>query len=96
MKYIVVFDDEYVPSFRLEKGDFADVTIFDDRMQMKLMKRYETQLKAIRRPMMILPDGDSLFLSDEEIDCLIKFEEERVKKNFIERIIKSFGGLKDD
>lgn len=83
MKYIAVFDDEFLSNFRLDDNGLTLV--------MKDKRRYDraVRLKPLIRNVLTLEHGESIYLTEDHIDCLLKFEKEQTEKEIFDNFIES-------
>ena len=74
MKYLAIFDDEFLSNFR---RDDEDTLVLDDRAG----ATRAVKLKPLRHPTITREDGETLYLTQGHIDCLLRYEaEERFKR----------------
>ena len=78
MKYIAVVDDNFISNFR--RDDDGLTLVVKDKADCQRA----TRLKPIARPLLVMPDGQSLYLTQEHIDTLMDFEAKQKLKETVE------------
>lgn len=90
MKYIAIFDDENLSNFRVDtksNGTYSyKVLIVEDKMGFPR----GIALKPLQEPMIVSEEGNSAYLSQEHIDCLIEMEKKQMFDKVVKDIINSF------
>lgn len=84
MKYLAVFDDNILSNFRLDDNGLTLV------MQDKRGYNRTVELKPIQRYALVMPDGTSIYLTDDHIQALIKYEENKMLDDMLKDINKQF------
>lgn len=89
MKYIAIVDDEFLTNFRVDVG-------YPPHSDMILVVNDERgfargiQLKPIAREMVVARDGNSLYLNQDHIDCLLEMERKQMFDKAVKDIIEGF------
>ena len=100
MKYIAIFDDKDLSNFRVdeksaecgckfshENRKFSyKVLVVGDKMGFSR----GIALKPLQEPMIVSEEGNSAYLSQEHIDCLIEMEKKQMFDKVVKDIINSF------
>ena len=100
MKYIAIFDDENLSNFRVdekstecgckfsyENRKFSyKVLIVEDKMG--LLR--SIALKPLQEPMIVSEEGNSAYLNQKHIDCLIEMEKKQMFDKVVKDIVNSF------
>lgn len=88
MKYIAVFDDEFLSNFRL----------YDNRLTLVMGDKQgynrAVRLKPLMRNVLTTEHGESIYLTQDHIDCLLKFDREQMIKKMCDNFIGSLGDEK--
>ena len=86
MKYIAVLDDDFLSNFRLDDYGLT-LVVNDDKGCTRGIP-----LKPLAKEMMVATNGESVYLSQKHIDCLLKMEHEEA----IKEAIKNMFPIKDE
>lgn len=84
MKYLAVFDDNFLSNFRLDDNGLTLV------LTDKTNCTRATKLLPIQRPVLTVENGGSVFLTQDHIQALLKFERDKMFDEMIKDINKSF------
>ena len=84
MKYIAVFDDNFLSNFRLDDNGLT-LVMGDKRGYDRAVR-----LKPLIRNIITMEHGESVYLTQDHIDCLLQFEREQMKKKMWEDVLRSF------
>jgi len=92
MKYIAIVDDEFLSNFRVDIKSNAQscsdiVLVVTD----KAGSTRGIKLKPLQRVMIVTDEGNSAYLSQSHIDCLIEMERKEMFEEAIQNMMKSFG-----
>ena len=87
MKYLAVFDDDFLSNFRLD--DMGLTLVLTDKYNCTRA----VSLKPIQRYTLVRPDGTLIYLNDDHIQALIKFEENKILDDMLKDINKTFDEL---
>jgi hypothetical protein len=90
MKYIAVFDDDFLSNFRLDDGGLT--LVLDDKNGFSRA----TQLKPLQRNVLTTTEGQSVYLLQKHIDCLIEMERKEMMENAIKDMENSIHRLGED
>ena len=85
MKYLAVLDDILVSKFKLYNGDM--IVKDENGMERKIT------IKPIQRYTLVMPDGSSIYLTDDHIQALIKFEQNNMIDDMLKNINKTLDKL---
>lgn len=88
MKYIAVFDDDFLSNFRLDDNGLT-LVVGDKRGYNRAVR-----LKPLIQNVITSEHGDSVYLTQDHIDCLLKFETEQMKKKMCDDFIRGLGDEK--
>lgn len=81
MKYIAVFNDEFLSDFRVDTGYPSQpglILIVKDKYGCLRGIR----IKPLARELLVTKDGDSVYLKQSQIDCLIEMERKDLLESF--------------
>ena len=81
MKYIAVFDDDFLSNFRLDDEDKLTLVLTDKNNGTRAVR-----LKPIFKPTLIFEDGISGYLSQGHIHAMVKYEEMNNIKEAVEQM----------
>ena len=91
MKYIAIIDDDFLSNFRVDvrsNGQFSDMVL------VVIDKAGSTRgiaLKPLQRAMVVTEEGNSAYLRQEHIDCLIEMERKEMFEEAVRDMMKSLG-----
>ena len=85
MKYIAIVDDNFISNFRRDDADGLTLVLKDISNCTRA-----TRLKPIQRYLLVLPDGQSIYLTQEHIDALMEFERERMTQEVLDDFMGGF------
>lgn len=84
MKYIAVFDDDFLTDFRLDDNGLTLV------MTDKGGATRAVKLEPLIREILVFDNGKSCYLNRDHIDALIEYERNIEVKKAVTRLIASF------
>ena len=87
MKYIAIVDDELLANFRVDVEDLDMVLVVED----KTRSTRGIYLKPIVREMLVTKDGNSVYLQQKHIECLMEMERKEMFEEAIQNMMKSLG-----
>lgn len=93
MKYIAIVDDEFISNFRVETECFSTNTILV--VTDKAGATRGIKLEPLCRPMIATEDGQSAYLRQSHIDCLIEMERKEMYDKLLSDVMIQFG-LKEE
>lgn len=91
MKYIAIVDDEFLSNFRVDvrsNGQFSDIVLV---VTDKAGHIRGIELKPLQRVMVVTDEGNSAYLRQEHIDCLIEMERKEMFDKAVRNMIESLG-----
>ena len=90
MKYIAIVDDEFISNFRVDVGypPHSDMILVVNDANMCTRG---IRLKPLQREMLVTTEGNSAYLSQSHIDCLIEMERKEMFDKAVQDMIKSLG-----
>lgn len=91
MKYIAIVDDEFLSNFRV---DARSDPRYSDMVLVVTDKAGSTRgigLKPLQGAMIVTAEGNSAYLSQSHIDCLIEMERKEMFDKAVQDMIKSLG-----
>ena len=91
MKYIAIVDDEFLSNFRVDIKSNAQscsdiVLVVTD----KVGSTRGIELKPLQRVMVVTDEGNSAYLRQSHIDCLIEMERKEMFDKAVHDTMKSF------
>lgn len=92
MKYIAIFDDEFLKNFRLDDGGLT-LVMYDEAMATRAVKLFPIQCNTFTTV-----DGRSVYLNQGYVDAMIEYERNEAIKRIITKLEGSIGdknGRKD-
>jgi len=90
MKYIAVFDDEFLSNFRLDDNGLT-LVMGDKRGYNRAVR-----LKPLIQNVLTAEHGESIYLTQDHIDCLLTFEREQMIKEMYADMMRSLDDLKGE
>lgn len=84
MKYIAVFDDDFLTNFRLDDNGLTLV------VRDKCWVTRAVKLQPLISEILVFDNGKSVYLDKDHIDALIDYERNIEVKKFVTRLIASF------
>lgn len=91
MKYIAIVDDEFLSNFRVDvrnNSQYSDMVLVVNDMNMCTRG---IPLKPLPKEMLVTKDGNSVYLQQKHIDCLIEMERTEMFDKIVQDTMKSFG-----
>lgn len=88
MKYIAVFDDDFLSNFRLDDNGLT-LVVGDKRGYNRAVR-----LKPLIRNVLTSEHGASVYLTQDHVDCLLKFERERMMEKMFDDVLRGLGDEK--
>lgn len=91
MKYIAIVDDEFLSNFRVDVRSNGQSC--SDIVLVVTDKAGSTQgieLKPLQRVMVVTDEGNSAYLNQEHIDCLIEMERKNMFDEAVKDMMNSF------
>ncbi len=92
MKYIAIVDDEFISNFRVDVRSNGPLS--SDMVLVVTDKAGFTRgiaLKPLQRVMVVTKEGNSAYLRQSHIDCLIEMERKEMFDKAVQDMIKSLG-----
>lgn len=92
MKYMAIVDDELLANFRVDiksNGQSCSDIVFV--VTDKAGSTRGIGLKPLQKEMLVTKDGNSVYLQQKHIDCLIEMERKEMFDKMVQDIIKNFG-----
>lgn len=88
MKYLAIVDDEFLSNFRVDVNpqDYNMILVVED----KAGSTRGIRLKPLQRAMVLTDEGNSAYLRQEHIDCLIEMERKEMFDKAVKDMINSF------
>ena len=84
MKYIIIIDE----------CEFSKFDVSDNRDSIAMTDKngitWNIGIKPVIRPTLVVDNGESIYLSDDDIEQIRKYEVERITKETIERFNQNF------
>ena len=92
MKYLAIVDDEFLSNFRVDIKSNAQscsdiVLVVTDKVD----STRGIELKPLQRAMVVTEEGNSAYLNQEHIDCLLEMEKKQMFDKAVHDMIKSLG-----
>lgn len=87
MKYIAIFDDDFLSNFRLDDNGLTLVLTDKDNCTRA------TRLTPLQRPVLTVENGKNIFITPDHIQALIEFERKKMFDEIIKDINKNFDEL---
>lgn len=84
MKYIAIFDDEFLKNFRLDDGGLT-LVMHDEAMATRAVRLFPIQHNTVTSV-----DGQSVYLSQGHIDAMLEYERNEMLKNMMGMFADSF------
>lgn len=85
MRYIAILDDNFISNFRRDDADGLTLVMKDQSNCTRA-----TRLKPVQRFLLVFPDGQSVYLTQEHIDALMKFENDRITREVLDEFMTGF------
>lgn len=83
MKYLAVFDDVMIRSLR-RVDDGLTIVLYDEDGNIR-----QTRLKPIQRYVLTMPDGTSIYLTDDHMEALKEYEKKKMHEEAVNRVLDS-------
>lgn len=80
MKYLAIIDEAFLSNFRLDDGGLT-LVVKDKNNSKRAMP-----LKPIGKPVITLPTGDSVYITQGHIDAMLEYEKQEQIKEVIEQM----------
>ena len=80
MKYLAIIDEAFLSNFRLDDGGLT-LVVKDKNNCTRAMP-----LKPIGKPVITLPTGDSVYITQGHIDAMLEYEKQEQIKEVIEQM----------
>ena len=74
MKYLAVFDDNMIRSLRRE-DDGLTIVLYDEDGNIR-----QTRLKPLQRYVLTMPNGESVYLTEDHIQALKEYERKKMSE----------------
>ena len=91
MKYIAIVDDTFLSNFRVDTGMDGMVLVCQD----KRGQERGVVLKPLNMPVLTHQDGVSMYLTQEQLDEVGAYFQEKALKEIEEQFVKSMLSFKD-
>lgn len=90
MKWIAIVDDEFLSNFRVDVKNNS--TYSDMVLVVKDERGFErgVRIQPVGKVMVVIPDGNSAYLNQEHIDCLIEMERKEMFDKAVKDMMNSF------
>ena len=87
MKYIAVFDDDFLQNFRRDDPDQLTLVLTGLRGDTRAVR-----IKPVIRPVCTVENGESVYLSKGHIDALLAYEKKQAVEEFVAKFKEGLGG----